>query len=98
MIADVDPLPHPGRRGQVVLRPEDIRIVSSCVGNGTHRTNMFRGKVVNSILLGPRVELQIAVANTVLRGWTESVVRNAFAPQSEVIIEIAPSSAAWISE
>ena len=98
-ISEVDPLPAVGDKGNVVLRPEDIRIVerdSALLGG--EPANRFAGKVVSSVLLGPRVELQIAVADAVLRGWTESVVRNAYPPQSPVNFEIAPTSAAWISE
>ena len=55
----------------MVLRPEDIRIVERGAGAGDKAgVNAFAGKVVNSVLLGPRVELQIAVADTVLRAWT----------------------------
>jgi iron(III) transport system ATP-binding protein len=98
-ISDVDPLPPAGAKGHVVLRPEDIRIVDShSTMLGGEAVNRFAGKVVNSVLLGPRVELQIAVADAVLRGWTESVVRDAYPPQSPVNFEIAPTSAAWISE
>ena len=93
-IADVEVLPKAGDKGHVVLRPEDIRIVERSTGT----INAFAGKVVNSVLLGPRVELQIAVADVVLRAWTESVVRDAHPHQSMVNFEITPSSAAWISE
>ena len=98
-MVDVNPMPCTGDRGQVVLRPEDIRIVERGAGaGGKTGVNAFAGKVVNSVLLGPRVELQIAVADTVLRAWTESVVQDAHPPQSVVNFEIARSSAAWISE
>lgn len=94
-IGDVASMPRIGDQGHVVLRPEDIRIVRR-VGTGT--VNAFSGKVVNSVLLGPQVELRLAVAETMLRAWTESVVRDEHPPQSTVSFEIAPSSAAWISE
>jgi len=98
-IGDVDPMPRAGDKGQVVLRPEDIRLVEPHSGtSGGGAVNSFQGKVVNSVLLGPRVELQIAIADVVLRAWTESVARNAHPPQSTVTFEITPSSAAWISE
>lgn len=98
-VADVDPMPRAGDKGQVVLRPEDIRIVEPRAGApGGGAVNSFRGKVVNSVLLGPRVEVQIAIADAVLRCWTESVVREARPPQSTVSFEIAPSSTAWIAE
>ena len=96
-INDVDPLPRTGDKGQVVLRPEDIKIFDGDLPVAT-AVNTFRAKVVNFVLLGPRVELQIAVGDTVLRAWTDSVVRNAHPLQSTVTFEIAPSSAVWISE
>lgn len=98
-IGEVDPMPRVGDNGQVVLRPEDIRLVDPGAGaGGGAAVNSFQGKVVNSVLLGPRVEVQIAIADTMLRAWTESVVREAHPPQSTVTFEITPSSAAWISE
>jgi iron(III) transport system ATP-binding protein len=98
-IVDVDPLPRAGDKGQVVMRPEDLRIVEPCTATpGRETVNSFQGRVVNSVLLGPRVEVQIVVANAVLRAWTESVVREAYPPQSTVSFEITPASAAWISE
>ena len=82
-IGDVNPMPRAGDRGQVVLRPEDIRLVERSAGTGSKTgANVFSGKVVNSVLLGPRIELQIAVADVVLRAWTESVVQDAHPPQS----------------
>lgn len=96
-IADVELLPHAGDKGQVVMRPENIRIVDGG-SPGAKAVNAFSGKVVNSVLLGPHIELQIAVGNTVIRAWVDSVVRDAHPPQSTVTFEIAPSSAAWIPE
>jgi iron(III) transport system ATP-binding protein len=98
-IDDVQPMPQPGSRGHVVLRPEDIRITARRPEALTdNQPNIFQGKVVSSVLLGPRVELQIAVGNAVLRAWSESVRPKGFAPQDLVSLEIAPGSAAWVSE
>ena len=97
-INDVDPLPRAGDKGQVVLAPGGYSDRRTQRRRSVTAVNIFSGKVVNSVLLGPRVELQIAVADTVLRAWTDSVVRDAHPPQSTVNFEIAPSSAAWISE
>jgi iron(III) transport system ATP-binding protein len=93
-IDDVEPAPRVDARGHVVLRPEDIKVSSPHDAAGA---NVFQGKVVNAVLLGPRVELQIAVGTTELRAWAESVLPNAIAPHSPVTLEITPASAAWIS-
>ncbi len=95
-INDVDPLPRAGDKGQVVLRPEDIKIPEGALPGQTTVT-MFSGKIVNTVLLGPRVELQIVVQDTMLRAWTDSIVRDAHPLQSTVGFELRPASAVWIS-
>jgi iron(III) transport system ATP-binding protein len=98
-IDDMETVPQPGHAGQVVLRPEDIRITRRHAGAPEEgRLNLFQGRVVSSILLGPHLELQVAVGNSLLRAWTESVRPDVYTPQSLVDLEIAPLSAAWISE
>ena len=88
-IAELDPVPRTGEKGQVVLRPEDIRVVGQPSGSSA---NMFSGKVVNSVLLGPRVELHLVVGNTLLRGWTELVTRDAHPLHSDVSVESPPQA------
>lgn len=96
-IDDVEPMPSAGDRGHVVLRPEDFSIsASNAVTAGAERRNVFRGKVVHAVLLGPRVELHIAVGSVVLRAWTDAVRPDAFAPDTSITVEVTPASAAWI--
>jgi iron(III) transport system ATP-binding protein len=96
-IENVDPMPRSGDAGHVVLRPEDIKVTARQThlptGSGL---NAFQGKVVNAVLLGPRVELHILAGKSIIRAWTESVLPHAFAPYSAVTFEISPPSTAWI--
>jgi iron(III) transport system ATP-binding protein len=97
-IDDVVPTPAVQSQGHIVVRPEDF-VISSSSGDALsagERPNVFHGKVVNTILLGPRMELQIAVGKVELRAWADSIVANAFASQDWVALEIKPASAAWI--
>jgi iron(III) transport system ATP-binding protein len=97
-IDDVRAVPPAGSRGHVVLRPEDMRIVARRAdAPADSRLNAFQGSVVSCVLLGPHVELQIEVKDTVLRAWAGSTRPNAFPPQAAVTVEIAPTSAAWIA-
>lgn len=94
-VDDVDSIPRVDEHGQVVLRPEDIRIINDAEAGSV---NVFRGTVVNSVLLGPHVEVHIAAGGTVLRAWTNSVLQNAHPVQSQVTFKIDPSSVVWITE
>jgi iron(III) transport system ATP-binding protein len=96
-IDDVEHLPSAGERGHVVLRPEDFSIsASNAATTAAERRNVFHGKVVHAVLLGPRVELHIAVGNVTLRAWTDAVRPDAFAPETAITFEVMPASAAWI--
>ena len=70
--------------------------MSSTAAAGAEQSNVFRGKVIHAVLLGPRVELHIAVGKTELRAWTDSVRPDAFAPETSITVEFTPASAAWI--
>jgi iron(III) transport system ATP-binding protein len=94
-VDDVDTMPRMDEQGQVVLRPEDIRIIEDADVGGV---SVFRGTVVNSVLLGPHIEVHIAAGGTVLRAWTDSVLSNAHPVQSQVTFRIDPSSVVWITE
>jgi iron(III) transport system ATP-binding protein len=84
-----------GAKGQVVLRPEDIRVVNGAEGGGI---NVLHGTVLSSVLLGPHIELHIAVGETVLRAWADSVTHDPHPAQSRIAFRIAPSSVVWICE
>ena len=52
----------------------------------------------SSVLLGPHIELHIAVGETVLRAWADSVTHDPHPAQSRIAFRIAPSSVVWICE
>ncbi len=94
VIDDVDPVPAAGVKGHVVVRPEDVTLAA---GSPEDRgPNHYRGTVANAVLLGPNLELSIAVGGTQLRAWTSSVLPDEFPRGSQVSVHVPTGSATWI--
>ena len=85
-----------GAQGHVVVRPEDL--VVSAPRTGDAQPNHYAARVVTTMLLGPNVELKLAVGDTHLRAWTSSVIPEQHRSGHEVSIHLPPRSATWIAE
>jgi iron(III) transport system ATP-binding protein len=89
--------PQVGAKGHVVVRPEDISIVSG-EGAAVAGSNRIPGRIISSVLLGPHVELIIEFAGTKLRVWASSARAHEFAVGAITGLELPVGRLVWISE
>ena len=90
-----DQAPPVGAQGHVVMRPEDV-VVSAQTGQT--QPNCYAATVRSAMLLGPNVELRLAVGETQLRAWTSSVAPDQYPAGCKVSVHLPTRSGAWISE